>query len=69
MLSWDLEKERNVKVWAGTLSTRVTKEVTVEKLADATRLLRSQYDVQEDSSETDVLRFSKMKKKNKLTAF
>ena len=28
MLSWDLEKERNVKVWADTLSTRVTKEVT-----------------------------------------
>ena len=28
MLSWDLEKERNVKVLADTLSTRVTKEET-----------------------------------------
>ena len=28
MLIWDLEKERNVKVWAGTLSTRLTKEGT-----------------------------------------
>ena len=28
MLSWDLEKERKVTVWADTLSTRVTKEVT-----------------------------------------
>ena len=28
MLSWDLEKERNVKVLAGTLSTKVTKEET-----------------------------------------
>ena len=27
MLNWDLEKERNVKVCAGTVSTRVTKEV------------------------------------------
>ena len=27
MLSWDLEKERNVKVLADTLSTKVTKEV------------------------------------------
>ena len=25
MLSWDLEKERNVKVWADTLSTRLKK--------------------------------------------
>ena len=29
MLSWDPEKERNVKVWTGTLSTKVTKEVIV----------------------------------------
>ena len=28
MLSWDLVKERNVKVLAGTLSTKVTREVT-----------------------------------------
>ena len=28
MLSWDLEKEKNVKVLADTLSTKVTKEVT-----------------------------------------
>ena len=28
MLSWDLAKERNVKVLAGTLSTKVTREVT-----------------------------------------
>ena len=28
MLSWDLEKERNVKLLAGTLSMKVTKEVT-----------------------------------------
>ena len=27
-LSWDLAKEWNVKVWAGTLSTKVTREVT-----------------------------------------
>ena len=25
-MSWDLEKERNLKVWADTLSTRVIKE-------------------------------------------
>ena len=29
MLSWDLEKERNVKLWADKLSTRVIKEVTI----------------------------------------
>ena len=28
MLSWDLERERNVKVLADTLSTKVTKEET-----------------------------------------
>ena len=28
MLSWDLAKERNVEVLAGTLSTKVTREVT-----------------------------------------
>ena len=28
MLSWDLEKERNVKVLADTLSTNATKEET-----------------------------------------
>ena len=28
MLNWDLDTEMNVLVWAGTHSTRVTKEVT-----------------------------------------
>ena len=30
MLSWDLAKERNVKVLAGTLSTKATREVTLK---------------------------------------
>ena len=59
----------NVKVWADTLSTRVIKGDWLKSWLMLKLLLRSQYDVQEDSAETDVLRLSKKGKKNKLTTF
>ena len=61
MLSWDLEKERNVKVSADTLLD--------ERLADATGLHCPQHDVQKDTSETDDLHVSKKATKNKSTTY
>ena len=63
MLSGDLEKERNVKVWAGTLSTRVTKEVIGWKAGWCYRITPLQYKVQDDISETDDLLISKRQRK------
>ena len=64
MLSWDLEKERNVKVWAGTLSTRVTKRGDWLK----SWLMLHDYSAlntmfRKDTSETDDLRFTKRNRK------
>ena len=56
MQNWDLDTEQNVQVWAGTHSTRETKEVMDETLDDATRLHSTQHDVQGITSETNDLK-------------
>ena len=57
MLNCDMYTERNVLVSAGT-----AKELIDETLADVTRLHSTQHDVQENTSETNDLRFSKRKR-------
>ena len=59
MQSWDLEKERNVKVLANTPSTKTTRRGDwLKSWLMIFWFLRAQHDVPKNATKTDVLRLS-----------